>query len=348
MLVRISVPGRDAHGGVIPVPHYGDQLNEKAISGVPAEARTIVRYTMHDGRYPDGTPFQLAVPTYEFADLAFGPLPASVRFSPRAAPPIFGLGLLETVPEATVLAAADPDDADHDGISGRPNYVWDVAAGKRALGRFGWKANQPNLLQQDAAAALGDIGLRSRLYRDENVADGQTAAKLAPSGAPTGEPELRDEFLDRLTFYVRVLAVPAARNLDVPAVRAGARSFERLRCTSCHRPSMKTDDQPSVPLLAFQVIHPFTDLLLHDMGPGLEDGREEFDASGREWRTPPLWGIGLTRSVNRHSRFLHDGRARSIEEAILWHAGEALRARDAFMHLSQSERAELLAFLESL
>ena len=348
MLVRISVAGHGEHGAVMPVPHYGDQLNEKALPGVPAEGRTHVRYSERPGRYPDGSAYRLAVPTYEITDLAFGALPANVRFSPRVAPAIYGLGLLEAVPEASVLAAADPDDRDHDGISGRPNYVWDVAAGKRALGRFGWKANQPSLRQQNAAAALGDIGLRSSLFLHENVADGQTAAAAAPSGAPPAEPELRDDYLDRLTFYVQVLAVPAARKLDTPAVRAGARLFERARCSACHLPTMKTGDSPSVPLLSFQVIHPFTDLLLHDMGADLADGREDVEASGREWRTPPLWGIGLVQTVNRHTRFLHDGRARSLEEAVLWHGGEAAAARDAYAHFSASERAALIAFLENL
>jgi CxxC motif-containing protein (DUF1111 family) len=348
MLVRLSVPGRDEHGGVRPIPHYGDQLNEKALPGVAAEGRTVIRYTEQHATYPDGTSYHLAVPSYVFEDLAYGPWPADACFSPRVAPAIIGLGLLEAVPAATVLTAADPDDADHDGVSGRPNYVWDIAGAKRVLGRFGWKANQPNLQQQDAAAAHGDIGLRSKLFPDENVAEGQAAAQSAPSGAPPGQPELRDDFLDRLTFYVRVLAVPAARNLDAPEVQAGARLFERARCSACHLPTLKTGDQSSIPLLSFQVIHPFTDLLLHDMGPALADGRDDFEANGREWRTPPLWGIGLTQTVNRHSRFLHDGRARSLEEAILWHGGEATRAREAFLHFSASERSALLTFLQNL
>ncbi|HZD53450.1 MAG TPA: di-heme oxidoredictase family protein, partial [Woeseiaceae bacterium] len=212
MLVRISLPGRDEHGAVTPVPGYGDQLNERALPGVPAEGRTIVRYVEREGRYPDGTGYRLAEPSYSFADLAFGPWPREVRYSPRVAAPVYGLGLLESVPETMVLEASDPRDADDDGISGRPNHVWDIAAGRSALGRFGWKANQPNLRQQSAAAALGDIGLTSSLYPDENVAVGQEAAGKAPSGASDTESELRDAYLDRLEFYLRVLAVPAARN----------------------------------------------------------------------------------------------------------------------------------------
>lgn len=345
MLVRISLPGRGEHGGVVPVPHYGDQLNEKALPSVPAEGRTVVRFHERSGRYPDGTPYALAVPSYEFVDLQFGAWPANVRVSPRVAAPVYGLGLLEAVPETALLEAADPDDEDGDGISGRPNHVWDMITGKVALGRFGWKANQPSVRQQNAAAALGDIGLTSSLFPHENVADGQDTAKRAPSG---GSPELRDLFLDRLTFYVQALAVPAARNLDDPQVRTGARLFERARCNGCHLPTLTTGDQPDVPILSFQVIHPFTDLLLHDMGKDLADGRDDFEASGSEWRTPPLWGVGLTQTVNRHTRFLHDGRARSLEEAILWHGGEAARSRNVFMHFSQSERVALLAFLQAL
>jgi CxxC motif-containing protein (DUF1111 family) len=345
MLVRISMPGAGEHGAVVPVPHYGDQLNEKALPGVPPEGRTIVRYSEREGRYPDGTRYGLAVPAYEFSDLAFGSFPEGVCYSPRVAPAVYGLGLLETVTEETVLAAADPDDRDHDGISGRPNYVWDAIENETRLGRFGWKANQPSVRQQNAGAALGDIGLTSSLFPRQNVADGQSAAASAPSST---QPELKDMYLDRLTFYVQVLAVPAARNVDDPTVRAGARLFEQAQCTACHLPTLKTGDQALIPLLSFQVIHPFTDLLLHDMGDQLADGRRDFEASGNEWRTPPLWGIGLTETVNRHTRFLHDGRARSIEEAILWHGGEATHARQLFMRMRKRDRSAVLAFLGSL
>jgi CxxC motif-containing protein (DUF1111 family) len=348
MLTRLSVPGRGAHDAPVPVPHYGEQLNEKAIPAVPAEGRTIVAYAERKGRYADGTPYTLIEPSYRFADLAFGPLPADTLVSPRVAPPVFGLGLLEAVPEAEILARADPDDADGDGISGRPNRVWDVAKREETLGRFGWKANQAGVLVQNAAAALGDIGLTTTFFPHDNVADGQTAAARALSGGENGQPELPDSFLKRLTFYVQTLAVPAARGIDDPQVRHGARLFAGIGCASCHAPTLHTGGYADVPVLAHQTIHPFTDLLLHDMGEVLADGRPDFLASGREWRTPPLWGIGLTSVVNRHTRFLHDGRARSLEEAVLWHGGEAQRAQSRFVELSAAERAALLAFLQSL
>jgi CxxC motif-containing protein (DUF1111 family) len=348
MLMRLSLPGRGAQGEVKPVPHYGDQLNEKALPGVPAEGRTVVRFRERAGRYPDATAYSLLVPRYELTDLAFGPLPKGTLISPRVAPPVFGLGLLEAVPDAEILSREDPDDANRDGVSGRANRVWDIVKERIAVGRYGWKANQPSLQQQNAAAANGDIGITTRLFPHENVADGQAAAAAAQTGSQGGEPELKDEFFAKLTFYLQTLAVPAARNIEDPRVQSGAELFARVGCSACHTPTMTTGDYPDVPELAHQTIHPSTDLLLHDMGEDLADGRPDFAATGREWRTPPLWGIGLTQIVNRHTRFLHDGRARSLEEAVLWHSGEARRARDRFMRLPAEQREALLTFLNAL
>jgi CxxC motif-containing protein (DUF1111 family) len=348
MLVRLSLPGDGGHAGVNLVPHYGDQLNEKALPGVLPEGRTVVHYTERRGSYPDGESYSLLVPSYQFADLAYGALPADTLISPRVAPAVFGLGLLEAVPDAEITAHEDADDADHDGISGRANHVWDAEHGRTVLGRFGWKANQPSLRQQSAAAANGDIGLTTSLFARENVAAGQDAAAAAPSGGANGAPEMRDDFLDKLTFYLQTLAVPAPRNAGSADAAQGARLFAGIGCTGCHAPTLTTGEYAAVPELSHQTIHPFTDLLLHDMGEELADGRPDFAALGGEWRTPPLWGIGLTPVVNRHTRFLHDGRARSLEEAVLWHGGEARGARDAFTRLTHTERRELLDFLASL
>jgi CxxC motif-containing protein (DUF1111 family) len=261
---------------------------------------------------------------------------------------VFGLGLLEAVSDAEILSHQDPDDANRDGVSGRANWVWDIAKGRVAVGRYGWKANQPSLEQQNAAAANGDMGITTRLFPHENVAEGQAAAAAAPTGSQGGEPELKDEFFAKLTFYLHTLAVPAARNVEDPQMQRGAEVFARVGCTACHTPTMMTGDYPGVPQLAYQTIHPYTDLLLHDMGKDLADGRPDFVANGREWRTAPLWGVGLTQTVNRHTRFLHDGRARSLEEAVLWHGGEAGGARERFMHLPREQREALLTFLNDL
>ncbi len=293
----------------------------------------------------------MAMPTccasrsYAIADAAYGALPDGLLISPRVAPQMIGLGLLEVVPDATLEKLADPDDANSDGISGRTNLVWNVPQNAFTMGRFGWKANQPNLHQQNAAAAAGDIGLTSSLFPGEPCEELQLACREAISG---GAPELSDEFLDKLTLYTRLLAVPAQRNADDPAVRRGAAIFRGLGCGGCHMPTLETGPDNHLAELDGQTIHPFTDLLLHDMGPGLADGRPDFEASGSEWRTPPLWGLGLVRRVNGHLQLLHDGRAMGFAEAILWHGGEAEAAREAFRNAPRDARQALIAFLESL
>ena len=344
MLVRLSVPGRSATGGPLAHPAYGDQLNDRAILGVPAEGRAVISYEEIAGEYDDGEPYSLRQPTVRFEDLAFGPLGDDILISPRVAPAVIGLGLLEAVPEALILALADPEDLDGDGISGRPNRVWDEAAGTVALGRFGWKANAPNLRQQNAGAAVGDIGITSPMFPDDNCAPGQVRCADA---AIHGGPELSESFLDRMTLYTQVLAVPDRRDALDPAVNRGEALFRAAGCAECHMPTLVTGDHP-VAALSGQTIHPFTDLLLHDMGDGLADGRPDFLAGGREWRTPPLWGIGLVETVNGHSNFLHDGRARNLAEAILWHGGEADTARSAFVAMPKADREALLTFLSSL
>lgn len=344
MLVRLSVPGTSSTGGPRPHPTYGDQLNDRSILGVPAEGRAVITYTEDPGRYADGEAYSLRTPSYRFEDLAFGPLGDDIMISPRVAPSVIGLGLLEAVPEETILALADPDDADGDGISGRPNFPWDAIAGNSALGRFGWKANTPSLRQQNARAANGDIGITTSLFPVDNCTSTQETCGTA---AIHQGPEMSDRFLDRLTLYTRVLAVPDRRQALDPAIIEGEALFRAVGCASCHMPTLVTGDHP-VAALAEQRIHPFTDLLLHDMGNGLADGRPDFLADGREWRTPPLWGIGLVETVNGHTEFLHDGRARNLAEAILWHGGEADAARAAFTAMPRTEREALLAFLASL
>ena len=342
LLLRLSVPGPD---GPVPEPIYGDQLQDRSINGVRPEGRIGISYETIAGRYPDGTPYSLSKPIYAILDPAFGPPAAEVMISPRIAQTIVGMGLLEAIPVERILDLADPDDADGDGISGRVNMVMDLRTGELAPGRLGWKANQPNVEQQAAAAFHGDVGITTTLFPDENCPEGQSACRRAPDG---GAPEAPDDRLQKVAFYVQTLAVPAMRNVDDPIVHKGAGLFVDVGCASCHTPRHTTDSAHPLAPLHGQTIYPFTDLLLHDMGEGLADGRPDGLASGREWRTPPLWGIGLVQVVNGHTRFLHDGRARSLEEAILWHGGEGLASRDRFMHLSLEERMALLKFLESL
>ena len=345
MLVRLSVPGQDAEQGVVPEPTYGDQLNNLAVHGVPPEGTVLVRYEEVTGTFADGEPYSLRKPTYTFTGLNYGPMHPDTLASPRVAPAMVGLGLLEAVPEQTLMELADPDDDDGDGISGRPNRVWDKRRQRTVVGRFGWKANQPTVAQQVAGAFLGDIGITSPLFPDDNCPPTALACRQARNG---GSPELSESLFGQVVFYSRTLAVPARRNPQQPAVRRGRQLFDAAQCGACHMPTLRTGTVPGLPDLSQQVIHPYTDLLLHDMGAALADGRPDFEATGSEWRTPPLWGIGLVETVNRHTYFLHDGRARNLAEAILWHGGEAEASKEFFRSLPTADREALLQFLRSL
>ncbi|MFZ3034732.1 MAG: di-heme oxidoredictase family protein [Parvibaculum sp.] len=345
MLLRISVPGKAADGGPNPHPAYGDQINDQAILGVKPEMKIHISWETTDGTYADGAPYHLEKPVFSFSDLAFGPLEPDIMVSPRVANQVYGLGLLEVVYANDILKRADPDDKDGDGISGRANWAPDPETGKLALGRFGWKANQPTLFAQDTGAAFGDIGLTTSIHPHQNCMGPQTACKGAPDG---GEPELSDTFVKKLVFYSRTLAVPARRHADDPQVVAGSRLFASIGCAACHTPTMVTGHKADPISLANQTIHPFTDLLLHDMGPELADGRPDYEATGSEWRTPPLWGIGLIPQVNGHQRLLHDGRANGVAEAILWHGGEGAAAQARFKALNAADRASLVAYVNSL
>jgi CxxC motif-containing protein (DUF1111 family) len=326
-------------------PAYGVNLNPQAVGGVPAEGSIRIRTREVHGAFADGERYTLLAPEYEFTDLAYGPLADGTGFSPRVAPSVFGAGLLEAIPESQILERSDPDDLDRDGISGRPNRVWDHRAQRVALGRFGWKANQPDIAHQTAAAFSSEIGMSSSLRPGQNCTDAQPQCRSAPSG---GEPEISDEMFEHIVRYQRMLGVPARRNLESSQVRTGAKMFMDAGCAACHRSTFVTGDVPGEPALSRQTIHPFTDMLLHDMGAALADNRVDFEAAPNEWRTPPLWGLGLQQAVNSHTRLLHDGRARDINEAILWHGGEAKRAQQAYLSMTKEQRAALLAFLNSL
>lgn len=398
MLLHLGIADATVPGGVRPDPIYGDQLQPLG-EGVPGEASPFVVVDEIAGAYPDGEPYVLHRPTYLIRDVAYGAFDPDVAWSPRVAPSMIGLGLLEAVSEPDVLAHADPEDRDGDGISGRASFADDVLLGVRRLGRFGVKATQPSVLQQAAGAYRGDIGATNSLYPTGPCTELQPACLERASETDDGAPEIADVQLALVEFYSRHLAVPLRRGWDestatfTSEVLRGREVFHQSGCAGCHVPSFRTGTaagsllgdvdlfeltQPATPLAALsdQTIWPYTDLLLHDMGgscaptsretadgapcsegveclwvrrcEGLADGLAQGEASGTEWRTPPLWGLGLVQVVNPRAGFLHDGRARTIEEAILWHDGEARRARDRFTAADRADRTALLAFLGTM
>lgn len=342
LVVQLGAPDVDGNWG--PDPVYGVNLNPFATPGVPPEGGVRITHRTITGRYADGIGWVLAEPAYELVNLAYGEPHPDMAMSPRLAQPVIGMGLLDAVPEEFILSRADPDDADGDGISGRANRV-PGPDGRIALGRFGWKANQVSLRAQTTAALASESGITSRDRPEQNCTASQSACRAGPHG---GDPEIADADLEAIVLFQQTLAVPPRQNLDDPEVVRGAGLFREARCDRCHVPAMTTGEVPGLPQLSNQQIYPFSDLLLHDMGPALADGRPDGLASGSEWRTPPLWGLGRAEEVAREAFYLHDGRARSLEEAILWHGGEAAYSRAAFIGMSAADRRSLLKFLGSL
>jgi CxxC motif-containing protein (DUF1111 family) len=351
VLMRLSIPGQDAHGGPNPDPDLGLQFRNNAILKATPDGQVFVSYTNKIVTYPDGTTVTLRVPAYLFKNLRNGH-PVNFMMSPRIAPQLVGMGLLEAVPEASILALADPDDKDNDGISGKPNSVWSEEKQQMVLGRFGWKANEPTVRQQVAGAFSSDVGITTPIYPNANLfgIEQTLFGGLTDGSDNPGQPELPDPNFTFTVFYTQALAVPKRRNWKDATVIQGKALFTQLACAKCHSPQLKTGTFTDVPLLSNQTIHPYTDLLLHDMGTDLADGRSDYLATGNEWRTPPLWGIGLTSLVNNNNGMflMHDGRARTIEEAILWHGGEAEKSKEAFMKLSSTDRAAVIKFVNDL
>jgi CxxC motif-containing protein (DUF1111 family) len=340
LLFRASIPGIDPHGGPVGVPGFGGQLQLRAIEGYRPEVVAAVTYAESLSTFADGSVYSLRVPHYTFTD-PYQPLPLTLLFSPRTAPAVFGLGLLEAVPADELRALADPYDRDYDGISGRLNIAWDEVEQRYAIGRFGWKAAVPTLRQQVSGAYNGDMGITSTLFPAESCEEYRL-------GCERHDIEVSDATVAAVTFYTQTLGVPARRNVDDLEVRRGEGLFFAAGCGSCHVETLTTGFFPGIPEISRQTIHPYTDLLVHDMGAALADNRPDFGASGREWRTAPLWGIGLVETVNGHTNFMHDGRARSLLEAVLWHGGEARRSRNIVRRMSLEQRAALVRFLQSL
>jgi CxxC motif-containing protein (DUF1111 family) len=359
MFLRVSVPGGPSPEGIKEWlatqddPHYGGQIQNLASAGMASEGKMDIRYTEVPVTLADGTVVSLRAPEYALVDGGYGDLGQGAMLSPRVAPQMIGLGLLEAVPAADILAHEDPEDANGDGISGRASIVPSDEFGVPMLGRFGFKGGKPTIKEQSAGAFQGDMGLSTVLHRNGwgDCTPAQADCRAAPAGQEDGIRdglEVDGESLDLVTFYSRNLAVPARRNPGDPVVLRGKQVFYDAGCIGCHVPKYVTNRLKDQPEQSFQLIWPYTDLLLHDMGPGLADNRPEGRASGSEWKTAPLWGIGLTQQVSGHSYFLHDGRARNLLEAILWHGGEAEAARDKVVGLPKPDRDALIAFLGSL
>ncbi len=328
-------------------PEYGGQFQPFGIGQIAGEGEVRVKFKTISGKFADGSNYELMAPQYEFTNLAYGPLGSETITSPRVAPHMIGLGLIEAIDKNEILKLADPEDQDGDGISGRANLVQSKILGSQALGRFGLKAGKATLIEQNAAAFNGDIGITSSLFPSEECTYVQTECQ----GAMT-ELDISDDILEKVTTYTQLLAVPKRRNFEDESVKSGRGHFYKINCQSCHNPSFVTSASAAHNILESQTIYPYSDFLLHDMGDALADDVEDYfneeGASTREWRTPPLWGLGLVETVNGHTRYLHDGRARSLEEAVLWHGGEAEGSKQEYLKLSAKERSELVAFLKSL
>lgn len=331
-LLRLSIAGSN---GTMPHQSYSGQFQDQGNLGIKPEVSIAINYTEMPGSYPDGENYTLRKPNIVLSNFKFESLGSETEISPRIAPQMIGLGLLEDLPEPQILAWEDVNDADNDGISGKANYVTDIETGQLALGRFGWKSNSPNIKQQVAEAFSGDMGLTSPLKPNEDCTSPD--CKEQPSG---GSPEVDTDALAQVALYSRSLAVPQQRNFANVDVKKGYNTFVNLGCGACHKSNVALNNG--------LVISPFTDLLLHDMGDELADNRPDRLATGKEWRTAPLWGLGLIQTVNGHQQLLHDGRARNIEEAILWHGGEAEKSKKAFKELSKTDRLNLIKFLESI
>ncbi|MCU0867272.1 MAG: thiol oxidoreductase [Planctomycetes bacterium] len=339
LLVRIGV--RTGDGADLPHPRYGVQLQDQALPDAAPEARIEVQWLPRAGRYADGEPFTLLTPRYELRELADGQVDEHAVLGGRTAPHLIGMGLLEAIPAAALHAFAEPDDRDGDGISGRVHVLPDSGA----IGRFGWKATAPSVLAQTAGALVHDMGITSPLH----PVDARTGPqRIRLSFAEGGTPEIDAHKLERLVFYAQAIAPPSPRADDPVAIERGRQHFADFGCAACHVPSWTTGDTVFTPALAGVTFAPYTDLLLHDLGAELADEKHDGAATPAEWRTAPLWGIGLIPVVNGHERLLHDGRARGIAEAILWHGGEAERSRERFRTAPAVERAALLAFVRSL
>ncbi|AVX03697.1 hypothetical protein MXMO3_01166 [Maritalea myrionectae] len=327
-------------------PIYGDQLQLFASGKVQPEAKVAISYHTETVKLDDGEQITLHHPIYEIDNLSHGPIDTAIEISPRIAPPLIGMGLIDQIDPNDILAQADPDDHDGDGISGKANLKGDQ------LGRFGLRADVHNLVQQVANAFSVDMGLSNSKHHDDwgDCTSAQTECRTAPGGTQLnlGKHEIPQKVLDLTAFYTANLAVPKRKNTSDPTVLKGKQAFYDAGCVSCHTPKYVTKREEVAGGNSFQLIWPYSDFLLHDMGDALADRTQSGTVGTREWRTPPLWGIGHTKAVADQERYLHDGRARNLKEAILFHGGEAETAKQNFMALDRTTRDHLIQFLKSL
>ena len=316
--------------------YYGEQMQHQSIDAtIATEGKMQYLATAATEHTPAGIRFSFT-PT----DLN-QPL-GNTAISGRISPQLVGMGLLNLIPEANIIAAADPDDSNKDGISGRVHWVNDGI--QQRIGRFGWKAINSSLRTQNANAMSQDMGLTTSVFMEPNCTINQPICWTAANG---GSPEVSDSSLDAVTEFMTALAVPERRIKELSTFNKGAQLFAQVGCASCHTPKQKTSDSLRFPLLSQQTIYPYTDLLLHDMGTALDDGVKEKNAESYEWRTPPLWSIGIV-ARDPEARFLHDGRASSLTEAIMWHGGEAETTKLRFKQLPVEQKEKILSFLKSI
>jgi len=362
--LRLSIPGHDPVNGVVPEPVYGDQLqsqstalthqlnitknNKQTYTGVPPEAYVYINWKTLEYTYPDGQITELRKPEIDIRNLGYGEMHPETLMGIRNAPPIHGVGLLAMIKQSDIDSYADPDDNNHDGISGRVNMTWDFEKNQPHPGRFGLKANKASVRFQVAAALQGDMGISNPVFPDQPCTKKQTSCNESVHGNDSSGVEISENLLSMIINFNMSLGVPERRKPDHPTILQGRTLFYEAECNSCHRPNYTTDNSVEFPHLGGQHIWPYTDLLIHDMGEGLADGRPDYLASGSEWRTSPLWSVGLSQAVNGSKNFLHDGRARNIEEAILWHGGEAEKSKKHFVQLDKEQRMALMSFVRSL
>ncbi len=347
-LVRLSVEGQDEYGGPKGVFGYGGQLQDRGLEGIGGEAKVKVTYETINGMYPDGTKYTLRKPIYSFYDEKFGSLDG-VMISPRVGGQTIGFGFVDALTEQQILVNADENDSDGDGISGRANYVWNLREKKTTIGKFGWKANAPTLEQQIVGALSGDMGMTTSLLPKQNCPSPQQDCNdYVNKHNIVDKIDLSDEKLAQLVMYQATLAVPIRRDVKDKDVLQGKGLFYEMNCIKCHAIGFKVEKSEMVPEINGTVFNPYSDFLLHDMGDDLADNRPDFLANGKEWRTQPLWGIGMIPTVNGHQFLLHDGRANGVEEAILWHGGEAEKSKNKFMNLTKKQREQVIKFVNTL